>query len=90
MRILVGVMAGLLAAGAAEAATSPFAGSWKMDVAKSQLAAGVRFPPPGSPVFLSVKDDDKPWVVDLARRLLKLGYPLLATGGAHEAGLGVG
>ena len=51
--------------------------------AKSQLAAGVRFPPPGSPVFLSVKDDDKPWVVDLARRLLKLGYPLLATGGTH-------
>lgn len=38
MRILVGVMAGLLAAGAAEAATSPFTGSWKMDVAKSQLA----------------------------------------------------
>jgi len=38
MRILIGVVAAVLAAGAAQAATSPFAGSWKMDLAKSQLA----------------------------------------------------
>jgi carbamoyl-phosphate synthase large subunit len=59
--------------------------------AKSQIAAGVRFPPPGEAVFLSVRDDDKPAVVDLARRLRALGYPLVATRGTHAylAGKGV-
>jgi hypothetical protein len=38
MRILIGAAAAVLLAGSAQAATSPFAGSWKMDVAKSQLA----------------------------------------------------
>lgn len=52
--------------------------------ARSQLAAGVRFPEPGSPVFLSVKDEDKPAVVDLARRLKALGYPVLTTGGTQR------
>jgi hypothetical protein len=37
MRILIGVVAAVLAAGSAQAATSPFAGSWKMDLARSQL-----------------------------------------------------
>ncbi len=50
---------------------------------KSQLAAGVRFPPPGSGVFVSVKDDDKPAVVDLAKRLDALGYRVFATSGTH-------
>ena len=51
--------------------------------AKSQIAAGVRFPPPGRPVFISVKEDDKPGVVDLAKRLRALGYPMLTTAGTH-------
>jgi carbamoyl-phosphate synthase large subunit len=51
--------------------------------AKAQLAAGVKLPK-GGRVFLSVKDDDKPATVDLARRLEKLGFKLVATGGTHR------
>jgi carbamoyl-phosphate synthase large subunit len=50
--------------------------------AKSQLAAGVKLPRSGR-VFISVKDDDKPAVVDLARRLRAMGFELVATGGTH-------
>ena len=35
-------------------------------------------------MFISVKDDDKPAVVDLARRLRALGFTLVATGGTHQ------
>jgi len=58
--------------------------------AKSQIAAGVRFPRSGS-VLISVKDDDKPATVDLARRLLALGYTLSATSGTqlYLAGHGI-
>ncbi len=48
--------------------------------AKSQLATGSRLPRSGS-VFVSVKDDDKPGLVDLAKRLRALGFTLVATGG---------
>ncbi len=51
--------------------------------AKSQLAAGVKLPKQGT-VFISVKDDDKPAVVDLARRLKALGFNVMATGGTHR------
>ncbi|HVG62538.1 MAG TPA: carbamoyl-phosphate synthase large subunit [Hyalangium sp.] len=51
--------------------------------AKSQLAAGVKLPRSGR-VFISVKDDDKPAVVDLARRLRAMGFELVATGGTHS------
>ncbi len=50
--------------------------------AKSQLAAGVKLPRSGK-VFLSVKDDDKPALVDMAKRLLTLGFSLVATRGTH-------
>jgi carbamoyl-phosphate synthase large subunit len=50
--------------------------------AKSQLAAGTKLPTGGN-AFVSVKDDDKPGLVDLARRLKALGFGLLATGGTH-------
>jgi carbamoyl-phosphate synthase large subunit len=58
--------------------------------AKSQLAAGVKLPRSGR-VFISVKDDDKPAVVDLAKRLRALGFSLVATGGTHRylAGKGI-
>ncbi len=46
--------------------------------AKSQLAAGVKLPRSGR-VFISVKDDDKPAVVDLAQRLRTMGFELVAT-----------
>jgi carbamoyl-phosphate synthase large subunit len=51
--------------------------------AKAQLAAGVKLPRTGR-VFLSVKDDDKPAVVDLAKRLLTLGFELVCTRGTHR------
>jgi carbamoyl-phosphate synthase large subunit len=50
--------------------------------AKAQLAAGVKFPRSGK-VFISVKNDDKPAVVDLAKRLRALGFSVVATGGTH-------
>ncbi len=50
--------------------------------AKSQAAAGTKLPRSGK-VFISVKNDDKPAVVDLARRLRTLGFKLVATGGTH-------
>ena len=51
--------------------------------AKSQLAAGVRLPRSGK-VFISVKDDDKPGTVNLAKRLLALGFQVISTSGTHE------
>ncbi len=47
---------------------------------KSQIAAGTHLPEAGL-VFLSVKDADKPAVEPLARRLVEMGYALIATRG---------
>ena len=47
---------------------------------KSQLAAGVRMPSAGR-AFLSVRNSDKPRIVDIARALSGLGFTLLATRG---------
>jgi carbamoyl-phosphate synthase large subunit len=58
------------------------AADWPAAFAKSQLASGVRLPR-GGKVFISVRDDDKPAVVDLARRLRALGFCVLATRGTH-------
>ena len=59
---------------------------------KSQLAAGVRLPRSGN-VFVSVKNPDKPRVLDVARTLEGLGFTLVATKGTAtalaEAGLPV-
>ncbi len=49
---------------------------------KSQIAAGARLPlPANSKVFISVKNSDKPQVVDIARDLLRFGFRLAATRG---------
>jgi carbamoyl-phosphate synthase large subunit len=57
---------------------------------KSQLAAGVKLPS-GGKVFISVRNSDKPKVVEIARTLSQLGFSLLATRGTAlalaEAGL---
>jgi carbamoyl-phosphate synthase large subunit len=50
---------------------------------KAQLGAGIHLPRSGS-VLLAVRDADKPGVVDLARRLARLGFWLLATRGTAE------
>jgi carbamoyl-phosphate synthase large subunit len=47
---------------------------------KSQLAAGVRLPASGK-VFISVRNADKPRVVEIARTLRSLGFILYATRG---------
>ncbi|HEX4986833.1 MAG TPA: carbamoyl-phosphate synthase large subunit [Burkholderiales bacterium] len=59
---------------------------------KSQFAAGVKLPASGK-AFISVRNADKPRVVDIARTLSKLGFSLYATRGTAaalaEAGLAV-
>jgi carbamoyl-phosphate synthase large subunit len=59
---------------------------------KSQLASGDDLPATGK-VFVSVRDEDKPRTVEIARKLLSLGFTLLATRGTAAAlaaaGLGV-
>ncbi len=58
--------------------------------AKAQLASGVVLPRRGL-VFLSVRDEDKAGVVELARELVGRGYGLVATRGTaraiHAAGI---
>ena len=60
--------------------------------AKSQLGSGATMPDSGR-VFISVRDRDKPAMVELGARLIELGFSLAATRGtaAHlqDAGLAV-
>jgi carbamoyl-phosphate synthase large subunit len=60
--------------------------------AKSQLAAGMKLPT-GGVAFLSVREQDKPALVEIARRLNALGFSLVATHGTaaylRAAGLAV-
>jgi carbamoyl-phosphate synthase large subunit len=59
---------------------------------KSQLGAGVKLPESGT-VFISIKNTDKPGSVALARRLVEMGFSIMATKGTaeliREAGLPV-
>lgn len=50
---------------------------------KSQMGAGVALPR-GGKVFLSIKDSDKPRAVEVARKLVKLGFSIVATRGTAE------
>ena len=54
--------------------------SFERAFAKSQLAAGVTLPLAGT-VFLSVRDSDKAHVQPLARKLVAMGFTILATSG---------
>ena len=58
--------------------------------AKSQLAAGIDLPDAGT-VFISVRDSDKSAMAPLGRRLAKMGFSLIATGGtaAYLRGAGL-
>lgn len=64
--------------------------SFERAFAKAQLGAGVKLPLTGC-VFLSVRDTDKPAAVAVARRLIDLGFSVIATRGTaqrlREAGL---
>jgi carbamoyl-phosphate synthase large subunit len=64
--------------------------SFERAFAKSQLGAGVKLPQEGG-VFLSVREGDKRAVLPLARRLVEMGFTVLATRGTAarlaEAGI---
>jgi carbamoyl-phosphate synthase large subunit len=64
--------------------------SFERAFAKAQLGAGVKLPAGGT-AFLSVRDADKGGLVSLARRLVEMGFALLATAGTaariREAGM---
>jgi carbamoyl-phosphate synthase large subunit len=51
--------------------------------AKSQLGGGVTLPDAGC-VFVSVRDADKPWIVEPVRLMLQAGFRVLATGGTEK------
>ena len=52
--------------------------------AKAQLGAGTQLPLSGT-VFMSVRDADKPVVIEAARRFHTLGFRIIATGGTCSA-----
>ncbi len=66
--------------------------SFERAFAKSQLGAGVRLPDAGT-VFLSIKDADKKGLPALARRLVEMGFSIMATRGTagriRDGGLAV-
>src|SRR5262245_57490002 len=53
---------------------------------KSQIASGEELPAPATgKVFVSVRDEDKPRTVEIARKLASLGFALVATRGTAAA-----
>jgi len=52
--------------------------------AKSQLGAGVDLPLSGK-LFVSVRDEDKPAIIEICRDLQAIGFEILATGGTTHA-----
>ncbi|RZJ44076.1 MAG: carbamoyl-phosphate synthase large subunit, partial [Brevundimonas sp.] len=57
--------------------------------AKSQLGGGTTLPTGGC-AFVSVKDEDKPFILDAAKTLLAEGFTLIATEGTHSYLVGEG
>lgn len=51
--------------------------------AKTQMAVGPALPSSGN-IFLSVKDADKPQVLDLAREFIDLGFKIVSTSGTAQ------
>ena len=51
--------------------------------AKSQIASGTKVPVSGS-VFVSVRESDKPFIVEPVKRLLDMGFRVVATGGTVD------
>ncbi len=64
--------------------------SFERAFAKAQLGAGVKLPDSGT-VFISVRDTDKAALLAMSRRLIDMGFSILATRGTagrlREAGL---
>jgi len=59
------------------------ADSFGMAFAKSQLGGGVTLPQSGK-AFISVREDHKAGMVDLAKDLIELGFSIVATGGTTK------
>ena len=51
--------------------------------AKAQAAAGVELPSSGN-VFISVRDEDKPAIISVARMLTEMGFGVFTTGGTAD------
>jgi carbamoyl-phosphate synthase large subunit len=52
--------------------------------AKAQRAASVKLPQSGGVAFISIRDADKPKIAPIARKLVELGFQLVATGGTAQ------
>ncbi len=57
--------------------------TYDMAFAKSQLGAGMRMPQAGT-VFISVKDADKAKILPAMKKLIDMGFKLVATGGTQR------
>ena len=57
--------------------------TYDMAFAKSQLGAGMRMPQAGT-VFISVKDADKPRILPAVKKLVEMGFGVVATGGTQR------
>ena len=57
--------------------------TYDMAFAKAQLGAGMRMPQTGT-VFISVKDADKPKILPAMKKLVAMGFKLVATGGTQR------
>ena len=51
--------------------------------AKSQIAAGNSVPLEGT-VFISIRDEDKPYITEVAREISEAGFNIMATGGTER------
>ena len=72
---------------------SDMQGAFARAFAKSQLGGGTILPTKGC-AFVSVRNDDKPFILGAVKKLIEQGFSILATGGTHayltEQGLEVG
>ncbi|MDF2997861.1 MAG: carB [Xanthobacteraceae bacterium] len=57
--------------------------SFEMAFAKSQLGGGTKVPKSGT-VFVSLRDDDKPRILETVRLLIGLGFKVIATSGTQR------
>jgi carbamoyl-phosphate synthase large subunit len=57
--------------------------TYDMAFAKAQLGAGMRMPQAGT-VFISVKDADKAKILPAMKKLVEMGFKLVATGGTQR------
>ncbi|MEJ6949522.1 carbamoyl-phosphate synthase large subunit [Natronospora cellulosivora (SeqCode)] len=59
------------------------ADSYSMAFYKAQEASGVRLPLEGK-VLITVNEKDKPLILESAKKLVEMGFEILATGGTHN------